>query len=166
MLVRVFTLQFNTLLAGFDDGPLRDFIKDKEVLSIRDHFFIKNDIAYLALIVTYLPTRAEAATHVADSDGRKKESWRELVKPEDIPLFNTLRDWRAERCKKDGLPPYVICTMCDCFAFGFRPVGTVDFRQVIDGLQHVVQSSSCVASATIEIRDEPIDFNRRYATRA
>jgi superfamily II DNA helicase RecQ len=25
-------------------------------------------------------------------------------------LFNTLRDWRAERCKKDGVPPYVICT--------------------------------------------------------
>ena len=27
----------------------------------------------------------------------------------DWPLFNTLRDWRGERCKAEGIPPYVIC---------------------------------------------------------
>ncbi len=27
-----------------------------------------------------------------------------------MPLFNALRDWRAERSKRDGVPPYLICT--------------------------------------------------------
>jgi len=43
MLTRVITLRFNGVLDGFDDAPLRDFIKDKEVISIRDHFFVRND---------------------------------------------------------------------------------------------------------------------------
>ena len=25
-----------------------------------------------------------------------------------MPLFNTLRQWRSEKSKKDGVPPYVI----------------------------------------------------------
>jgi hypothetical protein len=27
----------------------------------------------------------------------------------DLPLFETLRAWRSERCKQEGIPPYVIC---------------------------------------------------------
>ena len=33
-----------------------------------------------------------------------------LVTAEELPLFNTLRDWRAERSKRDGVAPYVVCT--------------------------------------------------------
>ena len=44
MLVRVFTLHFSSPLGGFDDGELRDFIKDKEVLSIREHFFVRDEL--------------------------------------------------------------------------------------------------------------------------
>ena len=29
MLIRVFTLKFSSVLGGFDDGELRDFVKDK-----------------------------------------------------------------------------------------------------------------------------------------
>jgi len=55
MLARVITLRFDCVIGGFDDTPLRDFLKDKEVLSLRDHFFIKNDVPYLAVLVTYSP---------------------------------------------------------------------------------------------------------------
>ena len=41
-LVRIFTLRFNRVPGRFDDEELRDFLKDKEVLSIRDHFFVKD----------------------------------------------------------------------------------------------------------------------------
>jgi superfamily II DNA helicase RecQ len=27
-----------------------------------------------------------------------------------MPLFNQLREWRRERCKRDGVPPYIVCT--------------------------------------------------------
>jgi ATP-dependent DNA helicase RecQ len=62
------------------------------------------------LVMTYLPTRAEALEARGQTGDGKNESWRELVKTEDVPLFNALRDWRSERCKRDGLPPYIICT--------------------------------------------------------
>jgi ATP-dependent DNA helicase RecQ len=112
MLTRVITLRFNGVLDGFDDAPLRDFIKDKEVISIRDHFFIRNDQPYLAVVVNYtlktVATEAAAAKPGKDLK-RRDETWREYVAEADVPLFNTLRDWRAERSKRDGVPPYVIC---------------------------------------------------------
>jgi len=38
MLVRMMTLKFNPVLDQFDDAALQDYLKDKEILSIKDHF--------------------------------------------------------------------------------------------------------------------------------
>ncbi|MEW6209735.1 MAG: HRDC domain-containing protein [Acidobacteriota bacterium] len=108
MLAKIITLRFNSMLESFDDEPLREFIKDKDVHSIRDHFFIRNDMPYLAMTVTYsMPAQPLPQTK---NDAKKDESWRELIAEKDMPLFNTLRDWRNERAKKEGLPPYIILT--------------------------------------------------------
>lgn len=105
MLVRIFTLKFHTATEHFDDKELQDFIKDKDVLSVREYFFIKHETPYLVVVLTYLPGTSECAP-----SRKKKEAWRELLSDDQLPLFNTLRDWRAERAKQDGVPPYVICT--------------------------------------------------------
>ena len=110
MLVRVLTLRFDPVLDGFDDAPLRDFLKDKAVLSLREHFFVKHEMPYLAVVVTYDLPRPAAAPATAGSQAPQEGAWRDLVTAEDLPLFNTVRDWRAERSKRDGVPPYVICT--------------------------------------------------------
>lgn len=114
MLTRVFTLRFNGLLDAFDDAPLRDFIKDKEVIAVRDHFFLRQDQPYLVVIVNYtlkpIPTEAATAKPGDQKQKQKDESCREYVGEADLPLFNALRDWRMARCKREGLPPYVICT--------------------------------------------------------
>ena len=111
MLARVMTLHFDTVLGGFDDTPLREFLKDKEVLAIRDHFFIRNDVPYLAMIFTYtLPHLTPPAAPAAPAHQPDESSWRSLVTPEEVPLFNALRDWRLERSKQEDMPPYVICT--------------------------------------------------------
>lgn len=114
MLTRVFTLRFNGLLDAFDDAPLRDFIKDKEVIAVRDHFFLRQDQPYLVVIVNYtlkpIPTEAATARPANQKTKQKDESWREYVAEADVPLFNALRDWRMARSKREGLPPYVICT--------------------------------------------------------
>lgn len=113
MQTRVFTLRFNGVLDGFDDEPLREFIKDKEVVSVRDHFFVRNEQPYLAVVINYTlkPIVTEASTAKPGQEAKRRdETWRQFVAEDDVPLFNALRDWRSARCKQDGLPPYVICT--------------------------------------------------------
>ncbi len=111
MLIRVFTLAFEPMTGRFNDDPVRDFIADKEVASIRDHFFLKDDTPYLTLVVCYRPAGLAAAPQAPAPAGARQrdESWRTTVNQADWPLFNTLRDWRGERARADGIPSYVIC---------------------------------------------------------
>ena len=112
MQVRVLTLRFSPVLSGFDDTEVREFLRDKEVLAIRDHFFVKDESPYLAVLVTYnlLSTQAEAPQATPKAEGERQEAWREALQEEDWPLFNTLRDWRNQQAREEGVPPYVICT--------------------------------------------------------
>jgi hypothetical protein len=55
MLIRIITLRFSAALDGFDDNPLTEFIKDKSVVSLKEHFFIRNETPYLAVVVIYEP---------------------------------------------------------------------------------------------------------------
>ena len=114
MNVRVFTLSFSSVLGGFDDGAVREFVKDKEVLAVRDHFFLKDESPHLVLVVTYNMPRPEQEISTRKSQvkegGRDREAWRKTLEEADWPLFNTLRDWRNGQAKEEGIPPYVICT--------------------------------------------------------
>lgn len=62
LLVRVLTLRFDPVLDGFEDAPLRDFLKDKAILSIREHFFCQ---ARNALSRSRGDLRSPAASHSA-----------------------------------------------------------------------------------------------------
>lgn len=104
MLIRVFTLRFDPTVGVFDDRALREFIADKTVVSASDHFFVHEGLPHLAMIITYAPQSEP------DHKGSRKDNWRDLITGDDMPLFDTLRDWRSERGKQDGVPPYVICT--------------------------------------------------------
>jgi len=46
MQMRIFTLRFNSVTEGFDETAVVEFVKDKEVLSIDNHFFGKDDVPY------------------------------------------------------------------------------------------------------------------------
>jgi superfamily II DNA helicase RecQ len=109
MQVRVFTLRFNPATEAFEESAVSQFLADKEVCSIHDHFFVKDDTPYLTLVVCYRPSALPPPRPDAQGAGRQRdESWRESLAKEDWPLFNRLREWRAERAKADGVPPYVI----------------------------------------------------------
>ena len=83
MLVRVFTLAFSSSLAGFDDRKLRDFIGDKEMVSIRDHFFLKDELPYMAVVVTYNLLRPPnaAPVRVPIPARRKFHKWQTGARP-------------------------------------------------------------------------------------
>ncbi|MCK5717643.1 MAG: hypothetical protein KAH77_09155 [Thiomargarita sp.] len=81
MLIKIFTLRFQTTLDAFDDTLFVEFIKDKSVLSLKEYFFQKNEIPYLALIVTYEPVQASnilGFDKSGASQKKKNDKWRTL----------------------------------------------------------------------------------------
>jgi len=96
VLIRVFTLALEPMTRRFNDDPVRDFIVDKEVATISDHFFVKDEVRYLVLVVRYRVAGPVALPVPAPAGPRQRdESWRTTVDQADWPLFNTLRDWRG-----------------------------------------------------------------------
>ena len=104
MLVKIFSITFSSALGGFDDTELREFLKDKDVISIQDHFFMKNEVPYLTLIIKYFPFRQELDANLAPQ-GKRDEAWRETLSESDMGVFNLLREWRAKRSKERGGSP-------------------------------------------------------------
>ena len=43
------------LLEAFDHASMQEFLKARELVAIRDHFFVRNEVSYLAVLVTYGP---------------------------------------------------------------------------------------------------------------
>lgn len=107
MLFKCITLSWNAALEGFDDAPLRDFIKDKVVSQLRDYFYIHDQIPRLTVVVYYqlsnLAGNGKDKTVKMGNDEAKN-----LLEAGDMPLYHHLRDWRNELAKQTGVPPYVI----------------------------------------------------------
>ena len=119
MRVKLLTLRFAPSLGGFDDRPLADFVRNKEVLAVREHFFTVHDLPHLACLVTYQETMATPAEAAPTGKQSRSEQWREqlaALSAEDQLLLGNLREWRADRARKDGVPSYVILTNRELFA--------------------------------------------------
>ncbi len=109
MLIKVISLSFDSAYGGFNDEIVREFLKDKELISSKDYFFIRNDIPYLTFVLSYFPHRVEVDPKLISKD-KKQEAWRESLSEADMGLFNLLRDWRSQQSKKEGVPPYILFT--------------------------------------------------------
>lgn len=117
MRVKLLTLQFAPGLGGFDDRPLVEFLADKQVLAVREHFFVVHEQPHLACLVTYQEAvivdagsaRPEASAPTTRNGRRRADPTRDLPPPQ-RELYANLRDWRAERARHDGVPAYVLFT--------------------------------------------------------
>jgi len=109
VLIKVISLSFDSAFGGFKDEEVREFLKDKELVSARDYLFVKNDVPYLIFVIKYFPHRAEVDPKLSTKE-KKEEPWRASLSEHDMGLFNLLRDWRSQRSKKDGVPPYILFT--------------------------------------------------------
>ena len=103
--VKVWTLPFNSQIGIFDDEEFNNFVKDKELVSVNDYLFQKDGIPYLTLVVKYKSILTPISNELRSN---RKEEWKELLDETSMPLFNTLRQWRNEKSKKEGVPPYII----------------------------------------------------------
>ena len=103
-------MPFNFQLGIFDDEEFNNFVKDKELVSVSDYLFQRDEISYLTLVVKYKPLSSVVLTSKKKAQDRTRgnEEWRKLLDDDSMPLFNTLRQWRGEKSKKEGVPPYII----------------------------------------------------------
>ncbi|MCY4643826.1 MAG: HRDC domain-containing protein [Bacteriovoracales bacterium] len=111
MQVKVFTLPFNSGVGVFDDEEFNSFAKDKEIIGVNDYLFERNGTPYLTLVLKYKQSSSVqtlASSEKIREKSKGDEEWRKILDDDSMPLFNTLRQWRNEKSKKDGVPPYVI----------------------------------------------------------
>jgi len=111
MHLKVFTLRFSSLIGGFDDQPVQQFLNDKRVLSVQEHFYEFDHVPFLTLLITYdaVATKKVELEKKTKSDKAPVVHWKDLVDEADAPLFETIREWRNQTAKTLGIPSYVIC---------------------------------------------------------
>ena len=66
MQIKIFTMPFNSRLGVFDDEQFNDFSKDKELMSVTDYLFCRDEIHYLALVIKY----KQLSSHAVFGEGR------------------------------------------------------------------------------------------------
>lgn len=121
MRVKLFTFRYSATLGGFDDTSLSNFVRDKEVISFREHFFTVNEVPHLACVLIWQDALVasedlETARSIQprERDPGKRATSRSdptagLSEPERV-LFNSLREWRSSKAHEEGVPPYLIFT--------------------------------------------------------
>lgn len=165
MLIKVISLAFDSIYGGFNDQQVRDFLKDKEMISITDFHFVKNDVPYLTFILRYFPHRAEIESKIAPKEKRDQdEEWKKLLNEADMGLFNILRDWRSQRCKKEGVPPYIIFTNQQLATIVKKRPQTLSELTQIDGIgkgkaEKYGNEVLAISKVNIEIKSEQIEMS-------
>lgn len=105
--VRVITLRYQDGVQGFPEEALRKAISGREVLEVREHFFIHGNVPHMALLVT-LGDGVGAGTGTGGMIKRQEADPGEQL-PEDLRgLYKDLKRWRNEKAKADGKPAYAI----------------------------------------------------------
>ncbi len=102
------------------------------MLTVREHFFIEQDTPYLVVFLTYKPGERLPAKAAANTP-RKKDEWRSMLSEEQMPLFNSLRDWRNTRAGKIGIPPYLIATNVQLADMAIRQPASLAALSKIEG---------------------------------
>ena len=110
--VKIFTLRFNTVLSEFDDTELTCFLADKQLIEVRDHFFVHQGLPCLAVILLYNSVIEAPKEQIQGEAGKQQERFdpKEVLSDEDWPLYTSLKEWRNELAKSEGIPPYIIAT--------------------------------------------------------
>lgn len=125
MQLELLTLRYAPALAAIDDAPLRELDRTHEIVSIREHFFVADDLPHLLCVVRCRPRNrnADNARIVPPLPApaplpESHDSPPALPAPEPAAhydaaqreLYDAIRRWRAEQAERAGVPRYVVLT--------------------------------------------------------
>ncbi len=134
--IKLFTLRFNPSLGEIDDREAARFLAGKELIEVRDHFFIHQGLPHLLLILLYNSIAGGEGDPDITSNSKSKERFdpKELLSDKDWPLYTSLKEWRNELAKSEGIPPYIIATNRQIAEIAKNRPDTLDGLKLIEGL--------------------------------
>jgi superfamily II DNA helicase RecQ len=109
-MLKVFTIKFENNIEGFNDSILLNFLSDKKIIKWKSHFFSEKDGHYWTVILEYTSLSESSAPLSLRKVKKKDDEYRKILTENDWPIFNRLREWRNEKGKTEGIPPYIIFT--------------------------------------------------------
>ncbi len=106
MKIRVVTLQYSEGLGGFPEEDLQAALAGKEVLEVREHFFVHGGKPHITLVCT-------VGEEPIKNPPRRGEKFPKEEPDKDLPeslriLYRDLRIWRNDTAKAAGIPSYLI----------------------------------------------------------
>jgi hypothetical protein len=130
MFYSTLTLRFDPSQSSFDQRPLDEFSKSREILSVREHFFVHGELPHLLLCISWrMPPSGSVRPPKAGED------WRGLLATQEASeRFDRIRRWRNETAKKEGKPAYAILTNRQAAEVAALPAPTANALRAIEGL--------------------------------
>ncbi len=130
MFYSTLTLRYDPEQNGFDDRPLDEFCRSRELLSVKDHFFEQGGIPHLLLCISWRMPPAGSARKP-----KQGEEWRNLLTtPEHQESFDRLRRWRNDLAKQEGKPAYAIFTNRQLAEIAVLPSPSLAGLSEVDGV--------------------------------
>jgi superfamily II DNA helicase RecQ len=133
-MLKIFTIKFESNIESFNDSILTNFLGDKKVLKWEGYFFERKDDQYWTIILEYAGVSDSPALSYAKKGVKRDERYKELLNETDWPIFNRLREWRAEQSKKEGVPPYIIFTNIQLAHIAVTRPESLNALQEIEGV--------------------------------
>lgn len=131
MYVKVVTLRYEERLQGFPEGALREAAAGREVLEVRDHFFLHGGVPHLALVVLLGGGAGEGGYRPRNPNAPDPE---EGIAEERRPLYRELKRWRNERAKADGKPAYAIARNAQLAEIVNRAPKSLEGLKAVEGI--------------------------------
>jgi superfamily II DNA helicase RecQ len=103
MYVRVITLRYQEGLQGFSEDALIKATSGREVLEVRDYFFLHGNVPHISLVLLLgdgVENNANRGRNMVDHEEDLPEDRRQL--------YRDLKKWRNEHAKEIGKPSYII----------------------------------------------------------
>ena len=107
MKLKVFTLVFDPEKGHFEDRNLVEYLANRPVISVFEHFFEYDGLPYWTIMVGH---REEETDQRGGGRSTERTNWRAILPEPEQTTFEVLRRWRNERAKREGKPPYVLLT--------------------------------------------------------
>jgi superfamily II DNA helicase RecQ len=132
MHAKVITLHPDPDTGRFDDTELQDFLEDRELLSITEHFYVYDGRPTLLLLLTWRPAPTPRVARPARDEPHADPT--ADLSGEERPVYEALRRWRNERAKRDGRPAYIYLSNAQLAEITRLRPTTMEALQQIQGI--------------------------------